>query len=186
MVTEEIKTIFREANRQVDRKLWMKKGHEISKTRWVEERRPHPKRNTLLEGADWGQRVPAILSLWLKVALFKRIFHRLANLPATSSAEHNSANVMRVVALPPFQLDLLLGAQGSCSTPSWRMHSCTSSTTEWSSTSGQQRKIERPKHLFQSEMLPVILWGHRCYLAMAEYHVIISPKAKDLPLLFSL
>ena len=37
--------------------------------------------------------------MWLKADLFKRIVSPLANLPVASEAEHDGANVMRVVQL---------------------------------------------------------------------------------------
>lgn len=55
-----------------------------------------------LGGAGRGRRAPPSLSLWLNADLFKRIVHRLANLPAASAAERDGANVMRVVALPAY------------------------------------------------------------------------------------
>lgn len=54
-------------------------------------------RDNELGGAGRGQRVLSSLSPWLNAHLFKRIVHRLANLPAANAAEHNGANVMRVV-----------------------------------------------------------------------------------------
>lgn len=62
----------------------------------------YKERDEELEGAGRGQRAPASLSLWLNADFFKRIVHRLANLPAASAAEHNGANVMRAVTLPAY------------------------------------------------------------------------------------
>lgn len=75
---------------------------ERSKTRGAKERRTHPEKEGELGGAGRGQRAPPSISLWLNAVLFKRIVHRLANLPAASTAEHDGANVMRVAALPAY------------------------------------------------------------------------------------
>lgn len=50
---------------------------------------------------------PSSLWMWFKADLFKRIVPPLANLPAASEAEHDGANVMRVVQLAAYMLDLL-------------------------------------------------------------------------------
>lgn len=92
MVTEEIKTLFRKANRQVDKKIWAGKAEGTS--------RRAQETDAKLGGAGRARLAPAGLSLWLKADLFKRIVRRLANLPAASAAEHGGANVMRVVAQP--------------------------------------------------------------------------------------
>lgn len=90
MVTEEIKTLFRKARRQVEKKIWAGKADRDNR---MSRREGHKK----LAGPGQAQRAPPSLSLWLKADLFKRIVRRLANLPAASAAEHGGANVMRVV-----------------------------------------------------------------------------------------
>ncbi|KAG7478693.1 hypothetical protein JOB18_006048 [Solea senegalensis] len=52
--------------------------------------------------AERGQKAPPNISLWLTADLFKKIIHRLANLPAASTAEHDGANVMRAAALTAY------------------------------------------------------------------------------------
>lgn len=73
---------------------------------------------------DERQRAPPILSLGLNADLFKRIVHRLANLPAASAAEPDGANVMRAVALPAC-VPADVAAQGRCTAPQRRMLSHT-------------------------------------------------------------
>lgn len=65
-----------------------------SESRLAEEQRGRP----------W---TPSSLWMWLKADLFKRIVSPLANLPVASEAEHDGANVMRVVQLAAYRLDLL-------------------------------------------------------------------------------
>lgn len=67
-----------------------------------QKRGGHIQRKKELGGAGRGPRAPPSLSLWLNADLFKRIVHRRANLLAASAAEHDGANVMRVVALPAY------------------------------------------------------------------------------------
>lgn len=100
-------------------------------------------------------RAPPSLSLWLNADFFKRIVHRLANLPAANTAVHNGANVMRGV---------------TCLRTCYQKHreddeGCTHSLlllfcTHWP-LSGRlsqdnqrftRRKTEHPKRLFQNEM----------------------------------
>ncbi len=79
----------------------MAEGKKDAEEPKAEEKRTYSKkeRDKELGVAGGGPRAPPSLSLWLNADLFKRIVHRLANLPATSAAEHIDANVMRVVAL---------------------------------------------------------------------------------------
>lgn len=160
MVTEEIKTLFRKANRQVDKKIWMggRKGEDVKEAKSDERRRGgHIQKERERDkragtGERRGQRAPPSLSLRLKADVFKRLVHRLANPPAASAAECDGANVMRVVALPAYM---------PAATWSWRMHSLTPLGAHWPLSGhllqGKQRfthrKIERPKRLFQSEKL---------------------------------
>lgn len=63
---------------------------------------PETERDKELGGACRGQRAPPGHSLRLNADFFKRIVHRLANLPEANTAEHNSTNVMRVITLPAY------------------------------------------------------------------------------------
>lgn len=78
MVTDEIKTHFRKANRQVDKK-------------WMDERKEKEEHQ---QEDEAGRGASPSLSVWSNADFFKRIVHGLANLPAASTAEHG-ANVMR-------------------------------------------------------------------------------------------
>lgn len=60
---------------------------------------PEKHRDKELGWACRGQRAPPSFSLWLNADFFKRIVHRLANLPAASTAEHDGAYVVRVTCL---------------------------------------------------------------------------------------
>lgn len=78
-------------------------------------------------------RIPSSLWLWLKADLFKRIVSPLANLPVASEAEHDGANVMRVV-----QYSCLHGGAAVSSREKIMKDALISPqtlTTEWSSTS---------------------------------------------------
>lgn len=90
-------------------------------------------------GAGRGQRAPPSLSLWLNADLFKRIVHRLANLPAASTAEHDGANVMRVVASSAYvPAASSTGKLHRSSMKDALIHSSLHSlATEWSPISGQ-------------------------------------------------
>lgn len=165
MVTEEIKTLFRKANRQVDKKIWA--GKAEGTTRRAQET------DTKLGGAGRAQIAPPGLSLWLKADLFKRIVRRLANLPAASAAEHGGANVMRVVAQPADK-------HGEAASP--LVHSSEPSlTTEWSpiikaSRGSPIRRSSAPKrHISKWNVdFPVVFFSCGCYIAMAEYFMILA------------
>lgn len=103
MVTEEIKTLFRKANRKVDKRLWMR----------CERRESRTEASVLMRQSAGRERprTPSSLWMWLKADFFKRIVSPLANLPAASEAEHDGANVMRVVQLAAYMLDLLWAAE---------------------------------------------------------------------------
>lgn len=200
MVTEEIKTLFRKANRQVDNKIW-REGKLWTKqnrrSRGEERRGGHiqgKRRDKDLGGAGRRQSAPPSLSPWLNADLFKRIVHRLANLPAASTAEHHGANVMRVVTLPAYV------ARESCSAPSWRMNPFTPLRTHRPPSGHLLQGNQRLTHwktpqkpisewnvyifwwsclfLVCHESSKIESWSRGCHLAVDEYYnnIISSPK----------
>lgn len=161
MVTEEIKTLFRKARRQVEKKIWAGKADRDNRT---SRREGHKK----LAGPGQAQRAPPSLSLWLKADLFKRIVRRLANLPAASAAEHGGANVMRVV-------------EQTCRQARGRRLSASSLwglTDHWVVIYCQV--AAPPDAIFQSEMLIFLssffsfFFSCGCYIAMAKYFMSLS------------
>lgn len=139
------------------------------------------------EEAGRGQRAPPRLSVWLNADLFKRIVHRLANLPAASTAEHNGANVMKVVTLSAYLTAARVAAKLCTLLNEGRKDSSALLCTHWPLRGhllqgNQKFTLCNFEHLFQNEMffffflavvcseLLIEMQSWSCQVAVVECH----------------